>query len=133
MVERASWSTARALTLNTGHLVPSQWHSPEVVREWRVLRTPDGANRILGMYLAGYEIDAAGTVVLRERIIVYLLPSEECWLPIVLTHEYLHAIHTRLVTKYGTTFTSMDSESWVQATLGFHGELAPCITDGDDN
>ncbi len=86
----------------------------------------DGPNdRLVGMYFNTTVVNKRGKMSQSERIEIYLMPREECFVQDVLVHEILHAVHRRLRFLNYPQAHSIGAEEFVHY---FQGEidLRPC-------
>ena len=60
------------------------------------VRQPEPGQRLVGAYINTTRVSKRGRMSQVERIEVYLMPHEECFVQDVLVHEILHAVHRRL-------------------------------------
>jgi hypothetical protein len=100
-VEKDAYSRAVGLLRAAGYLVPTGL--PPGISVTLVPRIETGADfgmpdvRLHGTYEARKTLAPNGRMGLSEEIFLYVPPGDECKISTILTHEYLHAIHLRMI------------------------------------
>ena len=120
-VIRAAWEKAKNSMVARGMQPVPRWVQPPVLIQ-RVLHNYeiDAASQeyLFGLYLHTMHLDPLdGTMVVAERIVIFLDNNAECMLEQTLTHEMLHALHARL-NHLGPAYRMVDGEEFVKYFVG---------------
>ena len=94
---QAAWNRTLDLMARDGAIIPwKRLPTMTVNRLYEHRAVPDEpGHRYVGMHFLTQSIDRKGRFKWKEKIEIYLLPHEECFLEDVLVHEMLHVIHSR--------------------------------------
>jgi hypothetical protein len=118
---RAAWQRAINSMVAKGMSPVPDWVQPPVlIQRVRHNYVVDLARNdyLFGLYLHTRHLDPNdGTMVIAERIVIFLDNNAECMLEQTLTHELLHSLHARL-NHLGPAYRMVAPEEFVEYFVG---------------